>query len=109
MSEKIVIQGVALLGCDAMLRSQFTSKGKVIGNSEFKRLGLASAHSNDELVYSVIYNLKHGIELHIKGLGNMDHGKYINEHDLKILFQFLIDKSGSNKSLVKPQSKKAPA
>ncbi len=91
---------LALLGCDSMLDSE-SINGELIGNSVFKKLGLSSSHPNYELIYSVVYNFKHGVELHIKGLGNMDHGEYVNKHDLKSLFEFAENSAGKNMQIIK--------
>src|SRR5437868_1070285 len=61
----------------------------VNGSDIFTELGFRSGHPNYELIYPIIFNLKHGIELYLKGLGNIDHGEYQHEHDLKRLFAFV--------------------
>lgn len=70
--------------------SYYMSKNGEEGNV-FGALRFASSHPNYELVYPIIYNFKHGIELYLKGLSNIDFGKYKGVHDIKIIFEFLKD------------------
>ncbi len=48
-------------------------------------------HSNYHLIFPIIFNVKHGIELYIKTLGNLDRDEYLPIHDYKKLLNYLID------------------
>jgi hypothetical protein len=66
----------------------------------FSSLKFRSSHSNIELVWPIVYNLKHGIEVWLKALGNIDHGKFKGVHDLKEIFDFIKAESGINKAVI---------
>lgn len=69
----------------------------IVGRSSvFRELHFKSHHSDYELIHPIIFNFKHGIELYIKGLGNLAYGEYINNHDLKALFNFILKKAENN-------------
>lgn len=74
--------------------------GTAIG-STCRDLGFKSAHPNYEFIWPIVFNLMHGVELWLKGLGNMDHGRYAGIHDVKVLFDTVIKMSGPNQKVVK--------
>jgi HEPN domain-containing protein len=79
---------ISRLCCEKILRS----KGVEFSNSILKELNFKSPHANYELIFPIVYNFKHGIELYLKGLGNYKFGVYKQSHDLKELFDFIINK-----------------
>ena len=78
-----------------------------VENNICKELGFRSAHPNYEFIWPMMFNLKHGIELYLKALGNIDHGEYHGSHDLKELFELLKSKSGQNKKIISELHAKA--
>lgn len=64
------------------------------GSEVFRELRFRSSHANYELIRPIIFNFKQGIELYIKGLGNVVHGEYVASHDLKQLFDVVVEKAG---------------
>lgn len=62
------------------------------GSEIFKNNGFPP-HQNYHIIFPAIFNLKHGIELYIKGLSNKEDMTYIHEHDLLKLFDDLISES----------------
>jgi len=74
-------------------RSDFLSHSDLNDTSRsiFRKLGFRSGHSNYELIWPIIFNFKQGIELWLKGLGNINiHSQYGASHDLKVLFELVI-------------------
>ncbi|MFH1534143.1 MAG: hypothetical protein ABID64_04395 [Nitrospirota bacterium] len=74
---------------------------KIFFNSKISTEYKFPGHPNSYLIFPIIFNLKHGIEIYIKTLSNLDHDKYLTEHDYKKLFNYLIDnaKNKKNKSI----------
>lgn len=62
----------------------------IVMDSSFFRGLTRSSHPNYELIFPIIFNLKHGIELYLKGLGCIDHHSYRTIHDFHELFDFII-------------------
>lgn len=58
-------------------------------------------HPNYYLIFPIIFNLKHGIELCIKSLSHLDYDGYLPKHDYKELFDCLIKdvKNTNNKAI----------
>jgi len=69
------------------------------GGDVFSGLNFRSHHPNYEFIFPIVFNLKHGVELYLKALGCVNHGTYLRMHDLKELFDFVIDQADSR---VKP-------
>ena len=81
-------------------RSDFLSQSDLDDTKRniFKKLGFRSGHPNYELIWPIIFNFKQGIELWLKGLGNINiHNHYRASHDLKVLFDFIV-KEAKNKN-----------
>jgi len=76
------------LCCEKILKS----KNIEFSSSILKELNFKSPHANYELIFPIVHNFKHGIELYLKGLGNYKFGIYRQSHDLKGLFEFIIEK-----------------
>lgn len=55
-----------------------------------------SGHADYHFIYPVVYNFKHGIELWLKGIGNINHVEYLYSHDLFKLFNFTKNKLENN-------------
>jgi hypothetical protein len=53
------------------------------------------------LIYPIIYNFKHGIELYLKAIGNICDGAYDINHDLIDLLNTLISKIAKRKQTTK--------
>lgn len=87
----------ALLLADTLPKTEY----EIENENVFEKFGFKSAHSHDHLIWPIIFNFKQGIELWLKALGNIDHGKYLQGHDLKAIFGFIIETaSPQNKGLI---------
>lgn len=75
-------------------------KNEWTNNNICLELNFRSSNPNYDFIWPMIFNLKHGIELYLKALGNIDHGKYYSSHDLKELFELLLSNSGSNAMII---------
>ena len=49
-------------------------------------------HFSGHLIFPIVYSIKHGIELYLKGIGNTWDGVYENDHDLVSLLDSLEQK-----------------
>lgn len=101
-----VVTGQMYLGVALFLSENICPKnakfriGASVG-SLCRELGFGSSNPNYEFIWPIIFNLKHGVELWLKGIGIMDHGRYANKHDLNVLFTATIQNSGPNKEILK--------
>lgn len=95
---------VSFLLCDELLKYSTMADHVHCSNEILKSQEFHSAHANYNLIYPLIYNFKHGIEVSFKTISVLITGKNIWGHDLrKILEELendLITKS-SNKQAIK--------
>lgn len=76
---------VALIICDDLLQ--------IKSDNIFSNLNFRSAHPNYELILPMIFNFKHGIELYLKNFSINSVDFYIQNHDIRELFEDIIASS----------------
>ena len=82
---------LSLIGCDFLK--------KLLPNEPFKsklKDKFNFSHPVSYLIIPIVYNLKHGVELYLKGIGNIWDQDYKHSHDLIFLLNFLIKKLSQN-------------
>lgn len=75
---------------DAYLGAAFyLSQRAHSGQDFFKEIEFTSYHPNDHLIWPIIFNFKHGIELYLKCLSGLTSRNFLYNHDPQDLFQKL--------------------